>query len=189
MKKVIPFIVLVFFAIFILGGDATEYNNTTDVVETTNAPRKLKAGEVFEENSYIVFDNVKITYKGKEFEIENNSESIMMISCSFFGKKSDGTYDFIGMPAFYGIDKTQYEKDLKENGWAIEKTTNRVRPGETLTAKLTVIDFGEDYPEWDIDGDGYYDIRFSFAKQKSEDTITTSTKDTESYYYKLRVDN
>lgn len=189
MKKAVLFsIIFLIFCIFVTGSIGNdETPDSTKAVETTNSPRELKPGEVFEENCYIEVDNVKITYDGEDFVIDNNSDSIMLISCGFYGKKADGTYEWIGTPAFSGFDEAQYKKDVEENGWAVKKQTNKVRPGETLTATLTLFDFGEDYPSWDIDGDGYYDINFSLAKQRDESSIVVSTNDTETDYYRLKA--
>lgn len=101
MKKVIPTIIFLVLCIFIAGSIGNdEAPDSTKAVETTNAPRELKPGEVFEQNCYIEADNVKITYDGENFVIENNSDSIMMITCGFYGAKADGTYEWIGIPAF-----------------------------------------------------------------------------------------
>lgn len=189
MKKIMPLVVTVLTVLVILGlGGVVETPENTQAVETTNAPRELKAGEVFEQNCYIEYDNVRITYDGENFIIDNNSDSIMMISCGVYGKKKDGTYDWIGNPAFFGIDEKQYEKDMEENGWAIKKTTNRVRPGESLTATMTFFDFGDDYYAWDIDEDGYYDISFTLSEQRDETSVVVSTADTETDYYRLKAE-
>ena len=189
MKKAILFsIIFLVFCIFVtssIGNDETPDN--TKVAETTSAPRELKPGEVFEQNCYIEADNVKITYDGENFVIENNSDSIMMISCGVYGKKKDGSYDWIGNPDFGGVDEVQYEKDMEENGWAIEKTTNRVRPGESLTATMSFFDFGDDYYAWDIDEDGYYDLRFTLNEQIDETSVMVSTDSTKTDYYKLKA--
>lgn len=166
---------------------SNDTTSDTTVSETTNAPRELKAGEVFEQNCYIEYDNVKITYDGENFVIDNNSDSIMLITCGIYGKKKDGTYEWLGNPAFYGIDEKQYEKDMEENGWAVEKTTNRVRPGERLTATLTLFGFSRG-DAWDIDGDGFYDLNFTLSEQRDETSVVVSTDDTETDYYKLKVE-
>lgn len=190
MKKIMPLIVTVLFVAIVLslGGADVAPDNTT-APETTNAPRELKPGEVFEQNCYIEYDNVKITYDGENFIIDNNSDSIMMISCGVYGKKADGTYDWIGSPIFYGIDEAQYKKDMEENGWAIEKTTNRVRPGESLATTMTFFDLGDDYYAWDIDEDGYYDINFTLSEQRDETSVVVSTADTETDYYRLKAED
>lgn len=167
---------------------SNDTSSDTTASETTTAPRKLKAGEVFEQNCYIEYDNVKITYDGENFVINNNSDSIMMISCGIYGKKKDGTYEWLGNPAFYGIDEKQYEKDMEENGWAVEKTTNRVRPGESLTATMTLFDFGDDNA-WDVDIDGYYDLKFTLSEQRDETSVVVSTADTETDYYRLKAED
>ncbi len=189
MKKAVLFsIIFLVFCIFISGlieNDETAGN--TNVTETTKAPRELKAGEVFEQNCYIEYDNVKITYDGENFVIDNNSDSIMIVTCGIYGKKKDGTYEWLGMPAFNGFDEKQYEKDMEENSWAVKKTTNRIRPGESLTATMTFFDFGDDY-KWDIDEDGYYDLNFTLSEQRDETSVVVSTADTETDYYRLKAE-
>ena len=149
--------------------------------------RKLNHGEEFMPGCYIVVDGVKIGYNGNKFIIENGNKNKVMVTCSFYGAKNDGTYEFIGMPAFYGFDKKQYNIDKEENGWAMKKQTNQVKPNDSLVAELEIFDFGENYPKWDIDEDGYYDISFTISQQRNDDTITVSTNDIKSDYYKLKA--
>lgn len=108
-----------------------------------------------------------------------------MLSCGIYGAKKDGTYEFLGMPAFYGIDKEQYNKDKEENGWAVEHTINRLSPKQSLTMKMEIYDFG-DIP-FDVDGDGYYDIRFTVSEQSSETGVRVSTDDYQTECYKLKA--
>ncbi|MBR3095049.1 MAG: hypothetical protein IKH12_05620, partial [Clostridia bacterium] len=110
------------------------------------------------------------------------------IQCSVYGLKKDGTAEWIGTPSFTGVDKAKYEQEKKENGWAIEKSTNIVRPHESLEMTLDIYDLGSNYPAWDIDGDGYYDISFTLRPQKDEDTWSFSSNDPETDYYKLRAE-
>ena len=166
-------------------------NNEPD--KESFVPKQIQAGEVFEAGSYFELDNIKFTYDGEEFTIENNSDDRVMIICGVYGKKNDGTYEWIGYPSFYGIDEKQYEKDKKENGWAIKQTTNQVNANETLVAKIQNIGISlynatEDYPDWDIDKDGYYDIAFTISKQTEGYAATVSSNDKVSDYYKLKVE-
>ncbi len=189
MKKYVITVMAIFACMFItvlMIADETP-SGTSEVEATTNAPRELKAGEVFEQNCYVEYDNVKITYDGENFVIDNNSDSIMLITCGVYGKKKDGTYEWLGNPAFYGIDEKQYEKDMEENGWAVEKTTNRVRPGERLTATLTLFGFSKG-DAWDIDEDGFYDLNFTLSEQRDETSVVVSTADTETDYYRLKAE-
>lgn len=151
-------------------------------------PKEIHAGEVFEPGSFITAQNIKITYDGENFVLDNNNDCDYIVTCSVYGKKNDGEYTWIGTPAFYGIDQTQYNKDHDENGWAIADRTNRVRAHDRLTAKLEIYDFGgDDVPAWDIDGDGYYDISFTFDKQPSNGHIQVSTSAPQSDYYRLKA--
>lgn len=154
------------------------------------AGQLIQAGDVFVKGSYILLDGVKIAYDGESFPITNNSTDIVRVSVRIVGVKSDGTFETLQLPSFGGTDESKYAKDLKENGWAVKDHTNMIRPGETLLATLSVFDFsafGEDYPNPDIDGDGYYDIIFTISPQPNEDTIRVSSDDTVSGVYKLAV--
>ena len=65
-----------------------------------------------------------------------------------------------------------------------------IRPNETLDAKLEIFDFNDfdgEYPENDVDGDGYLDIMFTIHPQKDETSVMTSTKDVYSEIYKLKA--
>ena len=139
-------------------------------------------GEVFVAGKYTEVDGVEILYDGESFLLKNNRADLVRVSCMIVGVKADGTYDVIQYPSFVGVDKTQYNKDKSENGWAIEKYTNLVRPNETLSADLTVYDFNTSN---DVDGDGYLDIVFRISPQTDEKTISVSTYDVISEIYKL----
>lgn len=154
--------------------------------EKTVVERELKHGETFEEGCYTVVDNVKITYDGENFVIENNSKNIVRVSCAVYGVKKDGTYQFLGVPTMSGIDEEKYKKDKEENNWAVPEYTNMVRPGGTLTAEIGIAALSK-ITEMDVDGDGYYDINFTISRQRSETSVTTSTEDKESDYFKLKV--
>ena len=154
--------------------------------DTNSNERELKHGEVFEAGCYTVVDNVKIMYDGENFVIENNSEKIVRVSCSVYGAKKDGTYQFLGVPSFCGVDEEQYKKDKEENNWAVPEYTNMVRPGGSLTAEIGIVYLSK-ISEMDVDGDGYYDINFTVSRQDSETSVTISTADKESDYFRLKV--
>lgn len=165
-----------------------------DNIEPNNqlpkAERMLNAGEAFEANTYIDLADVRIIYNGTNFFVQNNRSDIIRINCSVVGIKQDGTYDTIQLADFGGEDKTQYEKDMRENGWAIEQHTNVVRPGETLVATLNAFDFSsvdEAYPQNDIDNDGYLDIVFTIRPQENEEQVVVSSDDPVSSVYKIKV--
>ena len=171
MKKIIYGITLIFVMAFCLYGCSMVFNfpksekallPKTDESVTQDQPEitayLLEPGEVFEPGGYIEIENVQILYDGENFTIQNNREDIIRVSSCIVGVKRDGTYDPLQWPAFGGADKAKYEKDLEENGWAVEHNTNMVRPGETLKATINIFDFGKDYPNPDIDQDGYYDV-------------------------------
>ena len=149
----------------------------------------LSPSEVFEAGKYIDVEGVEILYNGKSFLVTNNRTDLVRVSCSIVGVKKDGTYDTIQIPSFGGVDKTRYERDKSENGWAIEQLTNLIRPDETLDAKLEIFDFNKadsSYPKNDIDEDGYLDIMFTISPQVDETSIMVSTNDIESEIYKIK---
>lgn len=146
---------------------------------------QINPGDVFLAGSYIDFENVEILYDGQAFQITNNRNDIVMIAAWVIGIKNDGSYEYLEMPAFYGIDETTYKEDLDENGWAVRHATNTIRPGETLTAEMHIMGPIKDYPAPDIDGDGYYDIIFVLHPQEDDGHIQVSTADLESPPYKL----
>lgn len=187
------------------GDEGIEYYTSEDVIdefydqepdEERTEPVQLEKhmiepGEEFQAGSYIYFEDVEILYNGEAFEVRNDRSDYIRIFVYIVGVKADGTYELIQSQALSGVDEVQYEQDMAENGWAIEHITNLVRPGETLIAELEVFDFaafGDEYPEADIDGDGYYDMIFSISPQSSETSITVSTSDPESEVYKLKAD-
>lgn len=162
---------------------------STSPIEDQTPPNEkllIEPGEVFRRGSYVEFEGVEILYNGSDFEVYNGREADIILTAAIVGVKKDGTYDLIQLPAFGGVDTYQYNKDLEENGWAIEQLTNRIRSGETLIMTMTIFDFGD--PPSDIDQDGYYDITFTIHPQRSEDSIITSTSDPESPVYKLPVE-
>lgn len=146
---------------------------------------ELSPGDSFSKGDFIIVEDIKITYDDEKFLIENNSDTDIIITCSFYGKKKDDSYEFLGIPAFYGIDETQYEKDKEENGWAIKHRTNRVKSNEKLVMQMEIYDFGDF--SWDIDKDGYHDISFNISKQYDENRTTVSTNDLKSGYYRLKA--
>ena len=157
---------------------------------TVSPVRLIEPGEVFEKNCYILFEDLRISYNGEGFDITNDRSDAVRIYMRVVGVKADGSYELLQIPAFGGVDEEAYQKDLDENGWALKKRTNLIRPGETLHAEVEIYDFssfGEDYAAPDIDGDGYYDILFSLSPNQSEDHIITSTADPASDIYKLKA--
>lgn len=150
----------------------------------------LKPGDVIVENSYIDFDGVSILYTGGEYKITNNRDDIIRVSCWIIGTKKDGTFELLGTSGLNGPDMTKYNKDLEENGWAVYHYTNMVRPSETLHATLDIIDVGyQNLPSFDVDGDGYYDIKFVISPQLNEDSIIVSSDDPKTDTYKIPVND
>lgn len=181
---IVIFIFLLIIQFFTSYRSAKRTDKNPDIIEE----HLIETGDVFDTGGYIIIDNVTIIYDGEKFQVSNSGDSIVRITAEIVGVKRDGTYESIEIPSFVGVDKAQYAKDMEENGWAIEKDTNIVRPGETLYATLSVFDFStvsEEYPKADIDEDGYWDIVFTVHSQRSEDTIVVSTDDVSSGPYKF----
>ena len=164
-------------------------NDKEDLEQFDNIVKQpLSPGEVFEPGKYIDVKGVEILYNGKSFLVTNNRTDIVRVSCSIVGVEKDGTYDTIQIPSFSGVDETLYEREKAENGWAIKKPTNLIRPNETLDAKLEIFDFNDadsSYPKNDIDEDGYLDIVFTISSQKDETSIMVSSDDIKSEIYKM----
>lgn len=182
-------IICLVYSILYLYPNITDHNDPSSFDAYSNLNlHEIRQGEIFEEGSFINVSNTKITYTGKEFVVENNSENGIIISCNFYGKKADGTYEFIGCPAFYGIDMEQYAKDTKENSWAIKQRTNRIRSHNKLSMKLEMNGvYSEDFSNWDIDSDEYYDINFTIYAQKDSHSVQTYTDAPQSDYYRLKA--
>ena len=187
MKKFFAVICALIFLFLIIFGFSA-WNNDSVYTEKEMVRHLVQPGSVIDAGGYIAFAGLDIFYDGESFSVTNNRDDIVSISAEVVGVKSNGDYDSFYYPAFYGTDETQYQLDLDENGWAVASPTNMIRPGETLIATLYIYDFGEDYPDPDIDNDGYYDIVFSVHPQSDEDSIQASTSDPVSDLYKLVAD-
>lgn len=165
-------------------------DNKTSLMQSNDITKELLLpGEVFEPGKYIEIVGVEILYDGESFWVKNNRTDIVRVLCSIVGVKNDGTYDTIQLASFVGVDETQFARDKTENGWAIEKYTNLIRPNETLEANITVFNFDEvdgSYPKNDIDEDGYLDIVFTISPQIDEISITSSSDDFKSEIYKMK---
>lgn len=187
MKKLFGIICAVILLALIIFG-LSDWNNDSVSTEKEIIRHLVYPGSVIDAGGYITFEGLDIFYNGESFSITSNREDVVRISAEVVGVKSNGDYDAFYWPAFYGTDETQYQLDLEGNGWAIETQTNMIRPGETLVATMYIYDLGEDYPDPDIDHDGYYDIVFSVHPQKDDDSIQVSTSDQVSDLYKLAAD-
>ena len=145
----------------------------------------LERGGVFEPESYIEVSGVTILYDGDfTFTATNNSDDAYAIVPFIVGVKKDGTHELLQSLSFGGVDNEQYEKDMSDNGWAVPQWTNVIGPEESISCQITVFDFGEDLPEPDIDGDGYYDLIFTTVKQSDEFSVDNA----ESAVYRLPVE-
>lgn len=197
---VIIFLVFKFFFGFSSNNKSSSNDNTTNssvsIDNTSSSPQttqvewhEISPKTAFDIGGYIECEGIYIGYEGDNtFLVENDTDTIYGIQCSVYGIKKDGTSEWIGTPSFAGVDKAKYEQEKEENGWAIEKLTNIVRPQESLEMTLDIYDLGSDFPAWDIDGDGYYDISFILRPQENEDEWSFSTDDPQTDFYKLRVE-
>ncbi len=165
-------------------------NDESDFNKSAKAEKLLNSGDVFEKNSYIDVSGVRFLYDGKMFLVHNSNTFPVRLTYTIVGVKNDGSFDKISMSALSGVDKVKYEKDLSENGWAIEQYTNLVRANETLEASLELTEFlyfNEEFPSNDIDDDGYIDFYFTVSPQQNEEQIITSTDDTVSEIYRIKI--
>lgn len=167
--------------------DATQSTVSTETSGNIT-PHLLQAGDVIDNGGYFYVGDVKIQYSNGYFAVTNNSENIIRITCNVVGTKTDGTYEWLQTAGFSGIDQTQYNRDLEDNGWAVEHYTDLIRPGETLHASLFVSDLDyEDFVKPDINNDGYYELMFTISPQSSEDVREVSSTDPVSSVFKLPV--
>ena len=158
---------------------------TQEVSTQQTEPYLLERGGVFEPESYIEVSGVTILYDGDfTFTATNNSDDAYAIVPFIVGVKKDGTHELLQSLSFGGVDNEQYEKDMSDNGWAVPQWTNVIGPEESISCQITVFDFGEDLPEPDIDGDGYYDLIFTTVKQSDEFSVDNA----ESAVYRLPVE-
>ncbi len=150
---------------------------------------QINTGDVFDLGGYMLLGDLEFLYTGVNcFDVTNTGTQFARVTAEIVGVKISGDYELLQIPSFGGVDKTQYEKDLEENGWAIKNLTNVVRPGETLHAELSVFDFhahDSDLPDADIDGDGYWDIIFRAHMQDNDTSYAFSIDDPVSGIYKL----
>lgn len=193
MKKIIVLCVIIVISLNFSGCSVslkTAPDNESGFDNTTKAERLLKSGDVFEKNSYVDVSGVRFLYDGKMFLVHNSNTFPVRLTYTIVGVKNDGSFDKISMSALSGVDKVKYEKDLSENGWAIEQYTNLVRANETLEANLELTEFlyfNEEFPSNDIDEDGYIDFYFTVSPQQNEEQIITSTDDPISEIYKIEI--
>ena len=170
----------------------TDDKSADPLIETEEYTRhQILPGDVFDPGGYIMLGDLEFLYTGKGFDITNNSAQFARFNMEIVGLKESGEYEFLQMPSFGGVDEIQYQKDFDENGWAIKNLTNIVRPGEKLYAEFSVFDFhdfGSDYPDADIDGDGYGDIIFYAHMQDNDTDLTVSADDPISEVYKLKAE-
>lgn len=190
MRKAACLLLSIIIVLALFGYESVE-SKPTNTQEVLSEKHLLEPGGIFDDGAFIIVNGVEFEYNGEQFVVRNNWDRIVRISASVVGVKSDGSYETLQTPSFAWVDETKYEKDLQENGWAVEQTTNMVRPGERVLATLSVFDFNsmdESYPKADIDEDGYYDIVFTVSPQPDENTIVTSTSDPVSDVYKIKAE-
>lgn len=144
--------------------------------QTLAAPYLIQPDEIFETGTYIMFENVKISFDGgTTFLLESNRDDIVCITLSVVSVKTDGSYEFLQCPAFYGID---------EQG----NYTNKVNPHQNLKATAYIFDISsQGYSAPDANGDGYYDITFAIHSNQPEEGTSVSTADPETKAYKLKA--
>lgn len=165
-------VLIIFLSLYFLGQKSyTAPNIQTSGESAENAEVEkveLSAGDVIERGSYTNIDGVEFLYDGKQFQITNGRDDSIVFMAFVYGKRADGTYKFLGTPAFYAIDVEQYEEDLEKDGWATEEATNRIRPGGSATAIMNCFS-----SEMDVDKDGYYDISLVINPINSDGSMSS----------------
>jgi len=97
---------------------------------------------------------------GDNFIITNHNLFDVDVMYDIIGIKNDGTDVSLSSGFFSGIDKVQYEKDYKDNGWAVENNTIIVRSNNSLESFIEFTNYFISKDDLDVNKDGYYDIRF-----------------------------
>ena len=115
----------------------------------------------------------------------NNNDIPIIVSWTIVGIKKDGTNEMLSLGIFSAFDKEQYEKDLDENGWAIEKQTTQIAANSTMETEVKFVGPFASKLDLDVDKDGYFDIKFTAHLQTHPDYITTSTNAPVSDIYKI----
>lgn len=193
MKKIITSVLCVILIIvggcLLYKGLSGNKKQTSNELAPTN-PTLIEPMGVLEENTFIEVADVRISYNGDYFFVCNNRSDSVRISCHIVGIENDGEYEILETVGFYGKDTMQYNNDYQENGWAVEKNTNLVRPNETLQAVLdtkSFISFGKVSPQIDVDNDGYLDLIFRISPQIDDEQIMSSTDDPVSDIYRVKI--
>ena len=140
----------------------------------------LSSGADIVNGAYFTFEDVDFYYDGEFFLVTNNRHDEVIVTVNVLGKQADGTYKFLGCPAFGGVNQEKYSSDMEKNGWAWEELTNRIQPGGTLQASMSLFSDG-----MDVDNDGYYDVQFQIHPQNDSTSIHSSPDDPVSNIYRI----
>ena len=180
--------------IFILTAGDELVKKTSDFFDVPTTENNLteRSDNSGEANISINFDNISVKFNGflknqYEFTVSNNNNDDIIIVGNIVAVKTDGTEEFLGMPAFYGIDEEQFAKDKEENGWAVNHTTNKLRAGQTLKMYMDIKSL-ETLGNLDPDNDGIYSVKFTAYHQPSSDSYVTYTGAPESEIINLKND-
>lgn len=169
----------------VVGKDIEVPANAADLMEAAIAPGDtIAVGNVI-----FVYDGYyKSEHDGvlsEHFLVTNKEDYDIKILLIVVGVKKDGSNEFLGTGTLYGIDWDLYNKELRENGWALRHGTNTVKEGKTLTAMAKILDFG-DY-SMDVDGDGYYDVMFEVVRIRENGDFMITGSEPVSEVFKLKV--
>ncbi|MEA4921575.1 MAG: hypothetical protein VB078_11750 [Clostridiaceae bacterium] len=198
--------ILIAVLLIVLMGAAL-FNKNNRVIAPITDEKDIVSNVAIEENKeddlsiqkgdVITVSDVSFTYEGfyqaknelipmEHFLAQNTGEKNISVILEIVGVKKDGTYDFLGTGVFGGVDQALYDKELKENGWAVEKYTNKVDAGSSLNAYANILDIGDQY-SMDVDSDGYYDVMFSIITLNEKGGFTITGEEPVSEIFKLKV--
>ena len=167
-------------------GIAVNWNEKLGQVEVGTPPQAITdplpnnpIDNLLQAGSVITFGGIDITYNGyyeaevdsllitkgktkvEHFTIKNNNDVPVRVLWNIVGVKKDGTDEMLLSSVFSAFDKEQYDKDFKENGWAIEKQTADIAANSTMKTEVKFISPFASKEDLDVDKDGYYDIKFT----------------------------
>lgn len=146
--------------------------------------KSLKSGDAIERGSFFKVSKVSFLYDGNTFLVKNDESVSVRIIYTIVGIKNDGTYESLYLQGLSGIDQEQYDKDMSENGWAVENVTNCVGAGEKQEMYLNLLTTDD----LDVDDDGFLDIVFKVSPQNYGDKVVASSDDPKSEVYKIKID-
>lgn len=188
MSKKLSQIFVIIVLIISCTGCELKLSSGTDVSHefdySVKPEKSLNSGDTIERGTFFKVSNVSFLYDGNMFLVKNDESVPVRISYTIVGVKNDGTYESLYLQGLSGIDQEQYDKDMSENGWAVENVTNCVGAGEKQEMYLNLLTTDD----LDVDDDGFLDIVFKVSPQNYGDKVVASSDDPKSEVYKIKID-